>query len=198
MQVSSIDPTCFKNAVLFRNRQELSEACKILLNNKSPIISEVGVYQGYYSTILNKIMTPSKFYLIDTFNVDDTWTQQFKKENHLDYIKEKFSQYNNIEIIQSLSWYGLKQIEDNKLDYCYIDASHAYEDVKQDIEITYNKIKSGGIIQFNDYTNYSICENLKYGVFDAVNEFIIKYKPRIIGLSLANQGYHDLAVQITK
>jgi len=92
----------------------------------------------------------------------------------------------------------LKQIEDNKLDYCYIDASHAYEDVKQDIEITYNKIKSGGIIQFNDYTNYSICENLKYGVFDAVNEFIIKYKPRIIGLSLANQGYHDLAVQITK
>ena len=169
-----------------------------MLNNKSPIICEVGVYQGYYSIILNKIMTPSKFYLIDTFNVDDTWTQQFKKENHLDYIKEKFNQYNNIEIIQSLLWYGLKQIEDNKLDYCYIDASHAYEDVKQDIEITYNKIKSGGIIQFNDYTNYSICENLKYGVFDAVNEFIIKYKPRIIGLSLANQGYHDLAVQITK
>jgi hypothetical protein len=198
MDINLIPNKCFNNSKLVGNRELLSIMCKDIINISNPIISEVGVYQGYYSEKLVNIFNPSKFYLIDTFNVDDSWTNKFTKDNHLDYVQQKFKSYNNIEIIQALSWDGLSKLENNYLDFIYIDAGHAYEHVKSDINICINKIKSGGIIQFNDYTNYSICEKFTYGVFDAVNEFIINYKPIIIGLSLGNNGYHDIAVQIFK
>ena len=41
--------------------------------------------------------------------------------------------------------------EDNSLDFVYIDANHAYEFVKEDIELWYPKVKSGGYVMGHDY-----------------------------------------------
>ena len=35
----------------------------------------------------------------------------------------------------------MKEFDDNSLDFCYIDAKHHYESVKQDTSIWYPKIK---------------------------------------------------------
>ena len=46
------------------------------------------------------------------------------------------------------------KFEDESLDFVFIDASHAYEDVKLDIETWMPKVKLGGIIGGHDYEDY--------------------------------------------
>ena len=40
---------------------------------------------------------------------------------------------------------------DNHLDFVYIDANHAYEHVKRDIELWYPKVRRGGYLMGHDY-----------------------------------------------
>ena len=56
-----------------------------------------------------------------------------------------------------------KTFEDNSLDFVFLDASHEYEDVKEDILHWLPKIKSGGIFAGHDYAP-------SWGVYNAVNE----------------------------
>ncbi len=46
---------------------------------------------------------------------------------------------------------GAKKFKDNSLDFVFIDASHEYEDVRDDILAWYPKVKPGGIIAGHDY-----------------------------------------------
>ncbi len=42
-------------------------------------------------------------------------------------------------------------LEDESLDFVYIDADHHYEAVKADFEAWYPKVRFGGVISFHDY-----------------------------------------------
>ena len=53
--------------------------------------------------------------------------------------------------------------EDNSLDFVFIDASHEYKDVKNDIIAWLPKVKIGGILAGHDYYTFD-------GVYRAVNE----------------------------
>lgn len=44
-----------------------------------------------------------------------------------------------------------KTFDDNSLDFVFIDASHEYEDVKNDISVWLPKVKRGGILAGHDY-----------------------------------------------
>lgn len=59
-----------------------------------------------------------------------------------------------------------KLFEDKSLDFVFIDASHQYEDVKNDILAWKPKMKNGGILAGHDYTSYWT------GVVQAVNEIL--------------------------
>jgi hypothetical protein len=69
--------------------------------------------------------------------------------------------YNAVKLpsIEAAKLYG-----DNSLDFVFIDASHEYESVKDDIEAWYPKIKFGGYIGGHDYVRG------EYGVYRAVDE----------------------------
>jgi hypothetical protein len=187
----------FENAKLFQTRDELIEYCKqfIILN---PVIAEVGVFQGYNSENLIQKLNPSKMFLIDTFSTNDHWTNKFNPKTHLKFIQDKFKTNSSVEIMQGLSWDCLEKLEDNSLDYIYLDAGHSYAEVKKDTELCLKKIKSGGIIQFNDYTNWSIVEKADYGVLDVVNEVILSQNVEVLGLGLHFKGYHDISLKIKK
>lgn len=58
-------------------------------------------------------------------------------------------------------------IEDESLDFVYIDADHHYENVKADINSWYCKVRTGGIISGHDYCRYLN----HFGVIEAVDEF---------------------------
>lgn len=71
-----------------------------------------------------------------------------------------------------------KQFEDNSLDFVFIDASHQYQDVKNDLKHWLPKVKKGGIIAGHDYVPGHPESNI--GVVKAVNEFF-NYKSLEIG-----------------
>jgi hypothetical protein len=52
------------------------------------------------------------------------------------------------------------------LDMVYIDGNHAYEYVKNDIELYYQKVKAGGIIGGHDIDGNSNGEDVKRAVFE--------------------------------
>jgi hypothetical protein len=181
-----------ENSRVFSGRKFLIEHIKTLLP-LNPNVAEVGVAEGFFSEKINTILNPDKLYLIDIFSHNSHY---YNTSTHYDFINNKFKNNSNIELIKNLSWDGLNSLENDSLDYIYIDADHSYESVKKDISVALKKIKLNGIIQFNDYTNYSIYEKKEYGVSKAVNELLETNNVNIVGLTLQIDGYPDIAVQI--
>lgn len=57
-------------------------------------------------------------------------------------------------------------VEDESLDFVYIDARHVYESVKKDIQLWWPKVKRDGLFCGHDYTSFFP------GVVQAVDEFV--------------------------
>jgi SAM-dependent methyltransferase len=69
---------------------------------------------------------------------------------------------------------AVHQFDDASLDFVFIDASHEYEDVKDDIRVWIKKVKPGGILAGHDY--YINGEDFFPGVKKAVNESLDNFK----------------------
>ena len=62
----------------------------------------------------------------------------------------------------------LEKFPNEYFDWIYIDGNHLYEYVKKDLELSFQKVKSGGYIAGDDYTDGGWWEG---GVKKAVDEF---------------------------
>lgn len=139
---------------------------KNITNNKPLVGLELGVREGEHAEIILKGMNLSKLYLVDI------WTSYFCEGKEYDYnylynfINSKFGTKENVRIIQGNSLIVAECLEDNSLDFVYIDANHQYEAVKEDIKNLFPKVKLGGYICGHDY-----CEACS-GVIKAVSEFL--------------------------
>ena len=135
--VIHIDEKMLENSRVFSGRNAMIEHIKTLLPSNLNV-AEVGVAEGFFSEKINTILNPAKLYLIDNFSHNSHY---YNSSTHYDFINNKFKNNNNIELIKNLSWDGLNKLENNSMDYIYIDADHSYESVKTDIEIAVKKIK---------------------------------------------------------
>lgn len=57
---------------------------------------------------------------------------------------------------------AVKNFENESLDFVFIDASHEYEDVKNDIAAWIPKVKNGGILAGHDFHHSPIKQALQY------------------------------------
>lgn len=138
--------------------------------SKNCICAEIGVDEGINAQRIINISKPEKLYLIDLWGYTNLRNIPEEKRNRLtqgskisyETVKEKFKNNKNINIIRKLSVEASKQFKDKYFDWVYIDASHDYESVKEDIESWWPKIKFGGFLCGHDYFNE---------VEMAVNEF---------------------------
>lgn len=73
-----------------------------------------------------------------------------------------------VNLIKSHSLEAVKKYEDESIDFCFIDGSHEYEDVKADILAYLPKVKKGGILSGHDY------DRIWSGVIQAVDEVLGK------------------------
>lgn len=71
-----------------------------------------------------------------------------------------------VNLIKSHSLEAVKKYEDESIDFCFIDGSHEYEDVKADILAYLPKVKKGGILSGHDY------DRIWSGVIQAVDEVL--------------------------
>jgi hypothetical protein len=68
-----------------------------------------------------------------------------------DYVVEQLKKYSNIEPIEAISSYYAPHLNDDSIDTLVIDAGHAKQDVVDDYNAYYPKLKSGAIVMFHDY-----------------------------------------------
>lgn len=110
------------------------------------------------------------------FDCVDTWCGS-KEHGEMDIIKDELlyqTFLKNIEPVKHVitpirltSLDAAKKYQDKSLDFVFIDASHEYDDVKNDIEAWYPKVKNNGILAGHDYPSWD-------GVTRAVNEWLLK------------------------
>lgn len=126
---------------------------EININNKIKIL-ELGVYQGRGTSLWNVELINSgvnyEYYAVDHF----LGSNEHSKE--IDYYNNTLNNLQpiieRIKVIKNDSLSESKNYDDEYFDIVYIDASHEYLPVKNDILSWLPKVKKGGIICGDDYT----------------------------------------------
>jgi hypothetical protein len=150
----------------FETRNEMLEKF-----HKDSIIAELGVFEGEFSKIIYEICKPSKLYLVDLFegyfgsgDKDGKNHHYVQLEDEMSKLQEHFKDDSSVEIIKSYSTEFLKSLPNEILDIVYIDADHSIQGCLDDLNLSYDKVKVGGLICGHDYVS-------GVGPFYAVNQF---------------------------
>lgn len=153
---------------------------------------EIGVNDGDFSERILEIVRPKKLHLIDPweFNDDPKYSDAPYGNQHVDgqnmmnekynNVKKKFQSLinkNHVMIHRGFSEKLHTSFEDNYFDWIYIDGNHFYEFVKNDLNLYFPKIKTGGFITGDDYYPDDLSGE---GVKKAVDEFIRSGKVKLI------------------
>ncbi len=133
------------------------------INIKDKIkILELGVYQGRGTSLWNVELINNgvnyEYYAVDHFLGSNEHSKEIdyygNTLNNLQPIiwLHRFVANENIKIIKNDSLSESKNYNDEYFDIVYIDASHEYHPVKNDILSWLPKVKKGGVICGDDYT----------------------------------------------
>ncbi len=162
---------------------------------------EVGVAAGDYSEHILKTLKPSRLTLIDLFVQSDNtlarpdFKQRYYEGQNYEFVKNRFRENPNVEIIRGNSLGVLKQLataEPKSFDVIYLDAGHKYDTLPIDITNSVAILKDNGILALNDYMAWD--ENGdRYDVIYAVNEFLDNNKDwYVYGIALERSMYADI------
>jgi cephalosporin hydroxylase len=169
-----------------------------LISNEKPtgVGVEVGTFKGEYSKeILQR--WGGTLYMVDVWN--ELGDEYIDASNHKNFEGGVYGEcMNNIKgfeergiMVRATSKKASELFEDNSLDFVYIDANHAYDFVKEDIQLWYPKVKSGGWIMGHDYIlmdwdNPPFAENG------------IEYRPVVAGNLLAQPFLNGYEIETSK
>jgi len=198
-----IDQLQLNNSHIYSTREEYVKTLPLNCD-----YMELGVAWGYYSEIVAKSASPSSIDLVDWYNQDlKCWSWRkfgscqcepkhellYTPETHEQYITNKFSIYNNVNVIKGSVPQILDSI-DKKYDYIYVDISNERKIIRETLNKIKNMVKPGGVIGLNDYLIYDgIIEDVPYGTYQSVNEFLILNKGwGVDGIALHPLGFYDI------
>ena len=106
--------------------------------NKQDLVGcEIGVSRGYNAITMLKTLPIGMLYLIDISYEKNTLVRFYNYSRQVRVVSGKSQDVAN-------------KIR-NDLDFVYIDGSHEYEDVLNDIKLYYPKVKEGGIVGGHDF-----------------------------------------------
>ena len=156
----------------------VSQVLHLIDNKKDLVIAEIGVFRGESSLAMLEYCDVKRLYLIDPFSKDIA-----DKANSLDgtnihltsdlfkQTKSKLQKYEDkIVWLTGTSDSVVNQIQDNELDFIFIDGAHDYVSVHNDLVLYYNKVKMGGIISGDDFSNKFFSTGIR--IIEAVNDVL--------------------------
>ena len=159
--------------------------------NRPILYLEIGAHYG--ANIVEVAKTygshpESKLYCIDPWE-DYVEYPEYKGKQETIYstfIKNVENSGNKAKIISIRGYSNIEllKFQDNIFDIIYIDGNHESEYVLEDAVLSFRKLKSGGVMIFDDYVEY----DPKVAI--SVNSFVESYKKRltVIGM-LCDQFY---------
>jgi hypothetical protein len=136
---------------------------------------EIGVYKGGFGEFL--LPHCRKLYLVDPwYRAAPFWHSGLDGDSRVDTVIDILTKYRTeihegrVEVVVDYSTNFLARVPDETFDFLYIDASHRYEQTRNELALAGKKIKTGGVLLGDDYD--SDPNSKQYGVFRAVNEFV--------------------------
>lgn len=192
-----------EGAKLFASREDYAKTLP-----KGLRYLEVGIAWGYSAEMVAEASQPSSMDLLDWYNQDlKCWswrkfgscqcdvrhTMEYDQEDHEDYIKNKFSKYNNVTTIRGDSR-DILPILNKQYDYIYIDIGNARDVTRSALNDSSRLVPVGGLIGLNDYLIYDgVIEDMPYGTFQTVNEFLYYNNNWAVdALALHPIGFYDI------
>jgi len=143
--------------------------------------AEIGVFRGEnVISLLTHIPWLKKLYCIDMWKEYDEYNKELKNnfpdtkltlEEEFNNFKKTVAPFSNrVEILRMNSIKAANLIEDDSLDFVFIDGNHEYNSVKNDIMAYIPKIKVKGILSGHDYIRFKGEPEHRYEVKKAVDE----------------------------
>lgn len=133
-------------------------------------VAELGCAEGYFADELLRAGA-SRLYMIDNWatipNIkgDGNFPQHWHNANY-DKAMNRIKPYQErVVVLRGLTTWAVQFVPDESLAMLYLDASHDYDAVLNDLNLYMPKVVDGGIIAGHDFVNPA------YGVKEAVEEF---------------------------
>ncbi len=154
--------------------------------------AEIGVWKGGFSAFLLREIAPRRLHLVDPWKFEQSYAESLyggleaKSQADMDAIHDDVARRFRDEIARgqvvlhrSTSQQAASSLEDESLDWVYIDANHLYEFVRADLHAFLPKVRVGGLITGDDYAEGGWW---KGGVKRAVDEFIRESGCEVVAL----------------
>lgn len=146
------------------------------IHNLGPDIigCELGTSYGFNLVyFLENLSNIKLVYAVDPYMPYHDGPSGFVPKEVMDKVKELFlinteAYKDRIKFLNTTGDSAHREIDDNSLDYIFIDGDHSYEAVCKDLRNYFSKVKAGGIFSGHDYS--------WEGVKRAVAEFRDEYK----------------------
>jgi hypothetical protein len=172
---------------------------------KGGVMAEIGVFQGTFSKDLLALLSPSRLYLMDLFqgpcmsgNQDGNHVISCDMDQSYVQLQEFAKGHPEVTVVKGDSSTVLRTFPDNTFDMIYIDGDHSYQGCKKDLEAAYKVLKPNGWLMGHDYDVNMKKANTawKFGVRQAVDEFLVTYKQTIH--AKGDDGCVSFAIQLQK
>lgn len=131
---------------------------EILRSNKLQTAAEVGVQQGRYAEyLLNNWPECRKYHAIDLWKYQTHYSDKAnvideQQDQNYDTTRQRLQKWRKIvQYHRNYSIFAVNDIDDNSLDFIYIDARHDYNGVYEDLKLYWPKLKCGGIFAGHDF-----------------------------------------------
>ena len=167
------------------NESFFYDCVKKLSNPK--VFYEVGSWKGRSTCCMGQILKSlnmdAKIYAVDTFcgsgeqiHINEISRLNSQNLSLIDVFNTNIKECevdNIITAIPLASEDASKKVENESIDFLYLDASHDYNNVTNDLNCWLPKMKNGSIISGDDYVE------CWFPVIQAVNDFFEKYDKKV-------------------
>jgi Methyltransferase domain/Glycosyltransferase sugar-binding region containing DXD motif len=163
---------------------------------KRSVGAEIGVFTGRFASEIIRVTQPSLLYLVDPWwkafgELFPDWgeyTAYGKLSTRAAYEATTArcqTANGTCQLVVEKSFDWLPSLEDQSLDWVYLDSTHEYEDTMAELMLLAKKVKRDGVILGDDWIPTR--DHMHHGVFRAVHEFIASTDFRLILAGIADQ-----------
>lgn len=150
--------------------------------------AELGVSQGRFTSFLCSVMRDMEIVAVDLWApqedrpVEGSETyENWPHERNFQHFRAHCEQHfpGRVTIIRNSTAEAAKAVEDESLDFVFIDADHTEEGARRDIALWTPKVRSGGLISGHDYNWPSVRRAVDEGepVFVGFDNVWWRFKP---------------------